>query len=127
MKKGLLLLALPALLMLNGCVIVAGGEGFEWDSDHDGWEHRQRDNRQTLSRLDIGESRTAVIEKMGEPDFSESFAHNEKAYQVYYYRTHRNKGDGKTTKDETTPVVFVGDALVGWGDKALDQAMDIKD
>jgi outer membrane protein assembly factor BamE (lipoprotein component of BamABCDE complex) len=128
MKKGLLLLTL--LAMLNGCVIVAGdGEhGWSWDSDEDSrsWKQRQRDNRHTLSRLNIGDSRSIVIEQMGEPEFSESFSHNEKAYQVYYYRTHRNKGDGQTTKDETTPVVFVDSIVVGWGDKALQQTRSIE-
>ncbi len=132
MKKGLILLMLPTLLLLNGCIIVAGDgheTGWSWDSDEDsnGWKQRQIDNRQAISRLNIGDSRASVLEQMGKPEISESFYQDNKSYQVYYYRTHRNKGDGKTTKDETTAVVFVEERLFGWGDKALDQALDIKD
>ncbi len=121
MKKGLLLLAPIASLVISGCVFHAGDK---WDSDesHDRWEQRQKDNRLTLSNLNLGDSRSEVIKQMGEPDFSESFSQNGKSYQVYYYRTHRNKGDGKTSKDETTPVVFLDNNLIGWGERALGQA-----
>ena len=38
--------------------------------------------------------------------------------QVLFYRTHHQKSDGKTTKDECTPLVFKQNRLTGWGDKA---------
>lgn len=123
MKKGLLAIVLPLTLSLGGCVIVAGGDR-DWDSDS--WEDRQEDNRFQISQLSIGADRSSVVSTLGKPDFSESFTHDNTVYQVYYYRTHKSKGDGKTTKDETTPVVFVGNSLFGWGNTALDQALQIK-
>jgi hypothetical protein len=37
---------------------------------------------------------------------------------VLFYRTHRRDGDGVTTKDECTPLVFKNGLLIGWGDAA---------
>jgi outer membrane protein assembly factor BamE (lipoprotein component of BamABCDE complex) len=123
MKKGLLAIVLPLTLSLGGCVIVAGTGDSDWDNDN--WEDRQQENRFKISQLTLGADRSSVVATMGKPDFTESFTHSDKVYQVYYYRTHKNKGDGKTTKDETTAVVFVADRLFGWGEKALDQALQI--
>ncbi len=123
MKKALLVILLPLTLSLGGCVIVSGNG--DWDSDN--WKDRQEDNRFQISQLTIGADRSSVLSTLGKPDFTESFTHNDKIYQVYYYRTHKSKSDGKTTKDETTPVVFVENSLMGWGDNALDQVLEIQD
>ena len=123
MKKASFLISLPLVLGLSGCVIsVGGGEHSEWGSE---WEKTQKDNRSIIARLNIGDSRDQVLNMLGEPAFSESFSHNNSDYQIYYFRTHRAHGDGHTTKDETTPVLFVGGKVSGWGQQALDQAMDI--
>ena len=114
------LLALPLALTLSGCVIVAG-DG-EWDEDigFSNWRSEQNANRSKISNLTLGLERTAVISRMGSPAFSEAFkAESGAAYQVLFYRTHREHGDGETTKDETTPLVFENDKLVGWGNDAV--------
>jgi hypothetical protein len=33
-----------------------------------------------------------------------------------FYRTQRKHSDGETTRDETTPLVFRDNRLIGWGD-----------
>jgi len=122
MKKILLAATLPLMLGLTGCVISIGGEHSDWGSD---WEKTQKDNRQAIARLNVGDSREHVMTMLGEPAFSESFTQNKNTYQVYYFRTHRSHGDGETTKDETTPVIFLDGKLTGWGESALNRAMNI--
>lgn len=117
MKKTILALGLSAAL-LSGCVISV-------DGDHDGydngstWSEREEDNREQIGRLNIGASINSVRNKMGVPDFDELLLKNEKEHRVLFYRTQRNKGDGVTTKDECTPIVFVNGALIGFGETAL--------
>lgn len=102
-------------IFLNGCVIVAGDR--DWgDSD---WQDKQSQNRHQISQLDLNMPRTEVLEKMGVPNFSEALVKGEQEYRVLYYRTQRTKSDGETTKDETTPLVFKNDKLIGWGSEAL--------
>ena len=43
-------------------------------------------------------------------------------FDVLFYRTRLVTEDGRTTKDETTPIVFAGGAVIGWGDLALAEA-----
>ena len=121
MQKLLLILLIP--LSLSSCVIVAGGNNDDWDNNS--WESQQHDNRKAISNLQIGTLKKDALTIMGEPNFNESFTDNGKVINVLYYRTQRNNGDGKTTKDETTPLVFIDGSLQGWGQKALDQAMDL--
>ena len=61
-------------------------------------------------------------ERLGEPDLVESFLRDGEEFVVLRYRTHRQRGDGETTRDETTPVVFVDGNVVGWGDSAIEYA-----
>ena len=123
MKKVGLLISLPLVLALSGCVIsIGGGDSSEWGNS---WKKTQDENRQAIARLNIGDSRDRVLSILGEPSFSESFSQDSKIFQVYYFRTHRTHGDGETTRDETTPVVFLNGKLTGWGDNALNTAMNI--
>jgi len=116
-----LLLVLPLTFSLSGCLIVADGN--DWDDDNYGssnWRSEQNRNRTKISNLTLGVARTEVITQMGSPQFSEAFkGENGSSYQVLFYRTHREHGDGETTKDETTALVFENDTLVGWGNDAL--------
>jgi hypothetical protein len=41
---------------------------------------------------------------------------------VLLYRTRLVREDGRTTRDETTPLVFVDGELVGWGESAVENA-----
>ncbi len=103
------------LLTLSGCVIVAGDH--DWDDNN--WESQQRQNRETISGLELQAERSAIISKLGAPSFSDAFMKENDEYRVLYYRTQHTKSDGETTKDETTPLVFKNDKLIGWGDEVL--------
>jgi hypothetical protein len=108
-------------LMLSGCVISVG--------DHESgkyWQEQQDKNRQLITKLSMGMNSDQVTSLMGTADFSEAYAkptqnHAGQSIKVLYYRTQRAEGDGKTTKDECTPIVFRDDVLVGWGDAAYKQ------
>ena len=115
-----MLIALPLALSLSGCIIVSGEGDWDHNDSSSNWKAQQNKNRSNISKLTLGLTRTAVLVKMGEPTFSEAFkAENGAPYQVLYYRTQREHGDGDTTKDETTALVFENDLLVGWGNDAL--------
>ena len=119
----LALLALALLPIASGCVIAIDAD--EWDDDHrwtSGWEVRQHRNLDFINSLALGESIETVLSYLGDPDFTESFNREGERFEVLFYRTHRMHGDGATSKDETTPVVFVDGELVGWGDSAVDKA-----
>ncbi|GAB5413521.1 MAG: DUF3192 domain-containing protein [Congregibacter sp.] len=100
------------LFLVSGCVFIDG----EYVS-HDDWKEIQRDNREAISQLEIGMSRDAAMDKLGTPSDSEAFVHEGEEVRVLFYRTQRKHSDGETSRDETTPVVFKNDQLIGWGHK----------
>jgi outer membrane protein assembly factor BamE (lipoprotein component of BamABCDE complex) len=107
-------LCLVALISLGttGCVFI--------DGEHvtrDDWRDDQRDNREMISQLEIGSTRTAVVKSLGTPSDSEAFTQDGEEMRVLFYRTQRTHSDGQTTRDETTAVIFKNDVLVGWGDR----------
>lgn len=113
----LLLVALLATATTGtGCVYV-NGENIG-GSD---WQDEQRNNREAISNLKLGLSISEVREKLGAPADSEAFANDGVEVRVLYYRTTRKHSDGETTRDETTPLVFRDDELVGWGDSVYRQ------
>ncbi|MBE8167321.1 MAG: DUF3192 domain-containing protein [Shewanella sp.] len=131
MKKNLA--AIMALgissLVLSGCVINVGDGEHDKNNMHpQGWEHAQAENRKHIEELRLGMNKHQVLDLMGRPDINEAFliqkstSENEdeagQEVQVLFYRTQHNSGDGKTTKDECTPLVFKAGKLIGWGDKA---------
>ncbi len=101
---------------LSGCVIVNGEPG--WISNED-WQDEQRDNREAIANLDIGMQRSEVVERLGTPNYSEAFTRDGVEYRVLRFRTQHRHSDGDTTRDETTPLVFKDDVLIGWGDEVL--------
>jgi len=107
---------------LSGCIIV-GGDLDEFDRDYSSrdWAEVERNNRETIAGLSIGEGYEAIKGRLGQAAFSESFKRGDSLYHVLYYRTHRVHSDGETTKDETTPLVFIDKQLIGWGEEALSQ------
>lgn len=121
MKKNLLALVLvaPLTLGLTGCVISVDGDG--WDGHSVDWEDREYKNRKVISDLELTVATDVVEARMGVPDFNETFMGGDDKYTVLYYRTQRMHGDGKTTKDECTPLVFKNGQLVGWGESALER------
>ncbi|MDX1569614.1 MAG: DUF3192 domain-containing protein [Xanthomonadales bacterium] len=114
-----LLLGLGCVIALSGCVIVTDRDDWE-DSDRDSWSERQRDNREYIADLRLGTPVEHVRSDLGRPDFSESFIDDQGSQVlVLRYRTHHRHSDGETTADETTPLVFINDELIGWGENAL--------
>ena len=115
--KALLNLALAASLAisLTGCVVIGGDHG--WD-DND-WESQQKKNREIISELALNTQRSHILSKLGAPSFSEAFVKGDDEYRVLYYRTQHIDSDGDTTKDETTPLIFENDKLIGWGQDVL--------
>ena len=107
-------------LFMSGCVIVTDRD--DWDDYSDGresWRERQEDNRHYIADLRMGTSIDHVRADLGRPDFSEGYRSGEEDIVVLRYRTHHRHSDGETTRDETTPLVFVGGQLVGWGDTVI--------
>lgn len=117
MKALFLSMALAAPFFLSGCVVSVGGDG---DSHYSAeWEDREYNNRRHISELALDMTYESVLRKMGVADFSELYQKADGAYRVLYYRTQRTMGDGVTTKDECTPLVFRDSQLVGWGEAAF--------
>jgi outer membrane protein assembly factor BamE (lipoprotein component of BamABCDE complex) len=111
------LILIPLTFGLSGCVISIDADDFE-DYNKSDWQDREYENRKNIARLTVGMSYQAVLDKLGTADFTEVHKTNGDRYQVLFYRTHRKHGDGVTTKDECTPVIFKNDQLDGWGTKA---------
>jgi len=118
----LLIPAVITLITLQGCVIAVGGEGWDRDED-DSWRKQEEANKKLINLLELGQTESAVTTQMGQPDISEAFSRNGENYKVFYYRTQQLHSDGRTTKNETTPLVFSDGVLVGWGESALDNAL----
>lgn len=117
------LVALPLTLSLTGCIIVSTDEGHQadWIGSYDSsesWKRVQKENKQKIAKLNVGDSYSSVRELMGTPEFNEAFKNNEKNLQVIFYRTNHRHSDGETTKDECTPLIFTDGVLTSWGQKA---------
>ncbi|MGL4748539.1 MAG: DUF3192 domain-containing protein [Shewanella sp.] len=114
-----------ASLGLSGCVVNVGDGESDWDHS-ESWEKVQDKNRSNLAKLSLSMSKDQVMTLMGAPDLSESYLQQsagqaDKEVLVLFYRTQRSHSDGKTTKDECTPVVLSNHVLVGWGDTAYNK------
>lgn len=111
--KSLTRICFIALLAVaaSGCVFI--------DGEHvkvDDWRDDQRDNRKMISQLEMGSTRSEVVEEMGTPSDSEAFTVDGEEVRVLFYRTQHKHSDGETSRDETTPLIFKNDLLVGWGE-----------
>jgi hypothetical protein len=105
---------------LSGCVVAVGNDR----SDEDNWDKTKKTqvhNQTYINQLQTGATLASVRNSLGNPDFSENFQKNGETTEVLFYRTHRAHGDGMTTKDECTALIFKQGLLVGWGDKAYQQ------
>lgn len=118
MLKNLLIIT-TAVVALQGCVISIDEDDFNSRSSHSEHDREER-NRDYIADLSVDASIERVKTRLGTPDFSELVVKGEQEYRVLYYRTQWMKGDGTTTKDECTPLVFKNGALVGYGETALD-------
>ena len=108
--------ALFLMASLSNCVIVSDRD----DSDASvNWRQIEAENRELIANLQIGTSAENVRSSLGPPQSSESYESQDGQTLILRYRTQLQHADGKTSKDETTPLVFVNDRLVGWGQIAL--------
>tara|TARA_R110002072_G_scaffold36524_2_gene107504 strand:+ start:47528 stop:47896 length:369 start_codon:yes stop_codon:yes gene_type:complete len=114
---------LAALLLttstLTGCVVAIGNDGFD---DDEQWEQSQKRNERYIDSIKLGARIGAIHADLGEPDYRDSFQRNGDTFEVLYYRTQHRHSDGKTTRDETTPLVFIDGQLVGYGITAVENA-----
>ncbi len=121
MKALLLTSLIVGTVLLSGCVISID-DNYE-DSYHvsgaANWEKHEAKNRQFIADALLGMSKSAVVDKLGFADFNEMVSSGGDAVQVLYYRTQRIDDDGITTKNECTPLVFINNELVGWGELSL--------
>lgn len=115
-----LLITVAMVSLLAGCVIHVPND--DWDDDwsmnwdwSDDWQECQEDNRRALDYVAVGDDIATVEREFCEPDFVEVLDSDDGRVEVLFFRTHRRAGDGETTRDETTPLVFVDDVLVGRG------------
>jgi len=126
MKKILLVSALSAPL-LSGCIVaVSDGEvEHEWAANYssEGWQSLHRKNRKTISNLELGDDYNQVLGLFNTPDFTELVKKDENVFKVIYFATNSKHSDGKTTKDECTPLVFENNKLIGFGETALQQLL----
>jgi len=121
MKALLLTSLLAGTVLLSGCVISIDDnydDGYHVSS-MSSWEKHEAKNRQFIADLSPGVSKNSVVGKLGPADFNEMVSSDGDAVQVLYYRTQRIDDDGVTTKNECTPLVFVNNELVGWGELSL--------
>jgi len=116
----ILLLVATMMLPLGGCVIKINGDDKE--SDHSNWKSIQQSNVKRIKQLELGRSLGSIESEFGTPDIVESFQRDGNAYKVWFYRTRHVTSDGMTRRDETTPLVFIDEELVGWGESAIDKA-----
>lgn len=117
MKKTLIAAAIILPLSLSGCVVSVGGD----DADggfRSSWKDREQQNRKHIAKLMPEMSISNVSDRMGVADFNELYKKQDDQIQVLYYRTNRQDGDGVTSKNECTPLVFKNGLLVGWGETA---------
>lgn len=111
-----MVMAAALAVSLSSCVVAVGGN-HEFDDDSS-WKKTQRQNQEKINNLTLDMTAEQIRALLGTPDFTESFNKEGESVQVLFYRTHHEKSDGKTTKDECTPLIFKQNRLTGWGDKA---------
>jgi N-acetylneuraminic acid mutarotase len=114
--------------LLAGLVLYAGLTSvtlmfYKDDPDQMNWQDREAFNTKYIYKLDLTKaiSRNQVIDYLGGPDITEAKKHQQQVYQVMYYRTHRTKTDGITTKDECTAILFKNQQLIAIGETAVAQ------
>jgi len=116
MKKSLLVLlvALPLVSTLSGCVISVNDGEIDHSLMGDSGD-RSYDNRKKIAKVQLGSSFADMQDKLGVADFSETYTNNDQTIRVLYYRTQRKHKDGLTTKDECTYLEFVNGELTQTG------------
>ncbi|MFP4445671.1 MAG: DUF3192 domain-containing protein [Desulfosudaceae bacterium] len=71
-----------------------------------------------LLQLTPGMAQEEVVALMGVPALSELYETTEgDLISILYYRTQKKEATLLSVKDVCTPVVFIDDQLVGWGER----------
>jgi hypothetical protein len=122
MKKTLILSAV-ILPLMTGCVVAVSDGEHGWSSNSQGqnWQETHLQNRKAIARLTLGENYNEILEKLSTPQFVELVKKANDEYKVVYFPTHSIHSDGKTTKDECTPLIFKNEQLLGFGATAIEQ------
>lgn len=94
---------------------------YEPSPDDMDWQDRQAFNRGKISELHIGEPLNEIQLKMGHPDFSEAKRKGTQQLMVLFYQTQRKVADGQLSRDECTPLLFLNDKLIAWGQDTYQQ------
>lgn len=82
-------------------------------------------NNSNLLKLEIGDSKSKVLEIMGNPHRNEKYQIENRTYDVWFYRTSHTP-DNKETDDEFTPIVIIDGKVDGWGRNFYDNTIKIK-
>ncbi|EHR40062.1 DUF3192 domain-containing protein [Alishewanella jeotgali] len=87
------------------------------------WMDREAFNARFIARLQdqAPVQQEHLISRLGSPDITEAFRHQDQVYQLLYYRTHRKAADGITTTDECTALLFIERQLAAIGEEAVRQ------
>ena len=75
----------------------------------DHWGTRQKQNARLIANLAQDTTPQQAIAALGAPQFRDTYANN---IEVLYYRTNHEHSDSYTTRDETTPLVYIDGKLV---------------
>lgn len=116
MKKGFLIMVVG--FALYSLVFVGIQHFYTANPETMTWREREIFNRKYIGRLKIGAHRDEVLRLLGPPDISEARTSERGHVLILFYRTHHVKSDGMTTRDETTPLLFIDNKLFAWGDPA---------
>ncbi|NKF50225.1 DUF3192 domain-containing protein [Shewanella sp. WXL01] len=98
---------------------------YEPSPDDRPWEDRQEHNARQMSDLEFGYTIKQVNQLLGSADFVEAKQSDDGNFKLMYYRTHHQKSDSKTTKDECTPLLFKDSQLIAWGQDTIAQYMEL--
>ena len=112
-----IIMAFISTLLLSGCIIVSDRDGY--NESHSEWQERQKINRDFIADLEPGLSIESIKANLGKADYSEAYVLADQSVHVLRYRTQHTDSNGQTDIDETTPLVFIDNELIGWGERAL--------
>lgn len=92
------------------------------------WQDREAFNAKFIQRLNVADTvhQEYLISRLGSPDITEAYRHNDQVYQLLYYRTHRKAADGITTADECTALLFIDRKLNAVGDSAIARYLELQ-
>jgi hypothetical protein len=76
------------------------------------YESRQNRNKQLISDLETGASRTSIIDSLGLPNYVDYPGHG---FEILSFRTQHVASDDLTSRDETTPILLEDGSLVAKG------------